>query len=70
MGRNRNADGEWDGGGIVIAAARPREFAWVMGDDLERPRGTWRYVLVEEGEGLTRVTELTNLGLAKVVFAT
>jgi uncharacterized protein YndB with AHSA1/START domain len=62
LGRNRNGDVEWEGGGIVIASSPPHEFAWVMGDDPACPRGTWRYVIEKESEAVTRVTETYELG--------
>jgi hypothetical protein len=61
MGRNRRDDVEWEGGGIVIAATRPHEFAWIMGDDPRCPRGTWRYLFRADGR-LTHVTETYELG--------
>jgi uncharacterized protein YndB with AHSA1/START domain len=59
-GRNVVGEYEWSVECVVVAAERPRSFAWVVLDgrrDLERPSSRWRYDLEALADGTTRVTQ-------------
>jgi uncharacterized membrane protein len=62
-GRNQTPDRTWETRSQVVAAARGREFAWVVGDGLVR----WGFVLERRDDG-TRLTESWDFLPAGIAF--
>ena len=62
-GRNETPDRTWETRSLVVAAARGREFAWVVGGGLVR----WGFSL-EHGDDGTRLTESWDFLPAGITF--